>query len=207
MDQGLVPAKAVFEQKGPNAGRILRGVLRHAHPLSPRDNPLVMCAFAESWFAAQIIGKLNSGHKLKNNICISCHLPPILDAKRNEALKARRQIMSADPNRKIILSKTMKQPWIHLMELKNGKKVPIDFPVDDARLIDPPATLAKLELEGRDTFTPKMFLPMAVRSKIKSGIVKAEPTRAHGADGDDSNDDDDDDDNTGDGANMQWADS
>ena len=204
VDQGLIPAKSVFTQKGSDAGQIIRGILRHAHPLAPRDNSTVVCAFTESWFAGQINGKLNSGLKLKNNIRISSHLPPILDQKRNEALKARRQIMSADPSRKIILHKMVKSPWIKLLELKNGKKTPIDWPVDDARLINPARTLAKLELEGRDTFTPKMFLPPALRSKIKSGVVKAMPSRGGGDDDDD--DDDDDDEEAGDDSAMQWGD-
>ena len=60
----------------------------------------------------------------------------------------------ADPTRKIILHKMVKDPWIKLVELESRKKTAIDSPVDDARLVHPAKTLAKLELEGRATFTP-----------------------------------------------------
>ena len=58
VDQGLVPAHKLFVMKGDDKGRILRGVLRHAHPLGNRDNATVVVAFLESWFVAQINNKL-----------------------------------------------------------------------------------------------------------------------------------------------------
>ena len=49
VEQGLLPAKRVFVQgSGPEKGRILRGVVRHAHPLGGKDNGTVVIAFLES---------------------------------------------------------------------------------------------------------------------------------------------------------------
>ena len=195
VEQGLLPAKRVFVQgSGPEKGRILRGVVRHAHPLGGKDNGTVVIAFLESWFAGQVNFRLNSGKKLKGGIRVVMHMPPILDALRNEALKARRQMPTADANRKIHLHKSLRRPWIQLVEARNGKKEPIDFPVDDSRLVNPSLTLAKMEKEGRDIFTPKMFLAPSIRDKIPPGVVKAKPIRAVAdkADEDDDLIDDDD---------------
>ena len=89
-------------------------------------------------------------------------------------------MLTADPSRKINLKKLLRQPWIQLVETKDGRKKTIPFPVDDKRLVNPALTLAKLEVEGKDTFTPKAFLPAEQQRRIGSGIV-----------GDDDDNDDD----------------
>ena len=82
VDQGLVPAKKVFFSgpKTDGRDRILRGVLRHCHPLGSKDNCSVVIAFLESWLVGQINKKLTDGKRLKDGIRIIPHLPPILDA-------------------------------------------------------------------------------------------------------------------------------
>ena len=116
VDQGLVKNNKVFVERGDDKGRILSGVLRHCHPVGNRDNGTVVVAFLESWFVSQINSKLNSGKKLKDGVRISQHMPPIIDALRNEALKARRDMIAADSNRKIIVKKLLRKPWIRLVQ-------------------------------------------------------------------------------------------
>ena len=118
----------------------------------------MVVAFVESWFVSHINQKLTAGKKLTGGIRVTPHLPPILDALRNEALKSRRALLHADPNRKIVLKRLNRKPWIELVETVNGRKKSIPFNVDDKRLINPALTLAKMEMEGKDTFTPKMLL-------------------------------------------------
>ena len=175
VDQKLVPAAKLFVLKGDDKGRILRGVLRHAHPLGNRDNASVVVAFLESWFAAQINSKLIAGKKLTGGICIVQHMPPIIDALRNGALKARRAELAKNRGRKIVMKTSLKAPWIRLEEVKDGKATPIEFEVDDHRLINPPLTLAKMEQEDKDNFVLKDFLPAAEKALIRPGTVRVNP--------------------------------
>ena len=172
VDQGLVAPSKLFVLKGENKGRILRGVLRHAHPLGARDNCSVVVAFLESWFVSSILGKLSNGKRLKDGIRISQHMPPILDALRNEALKARRAMLATDRNRKLVVKTTIKAPWIRLVEAKGGRKEEVEFEVDDGRLVYPALTLAQLEREDKDTFVQKAFLPPAERDNVRPGVIK-----------------------------------
>ena len=114
---------------------------------------------------------------MKDGIRVIPHVPPIIDALRNEALKSRSEMRAEDPNRKIIMSKMLKAPWIKLIEVRGGRKVAIDFPVEDKRLVKPAVTLAKLELKGKDSFTPKPLLPASEQALIGDAIVKAKPDR------------------------------
>ena len=173
VDQGLVSAKKLFVGgAGDNRGRIQRGVLRHCHPLGNKDNGSVVVAFLESWFVSHINQKLTAGKKLTGGIRITPHLPPIIDSLRNEALKSRRTMLQADPNRKIVLKRLNRKPWIELVETVNGRKKAIPFDVDDKRLVNPALTLAKLELEGKDTFTPKMLLPADEKRAYGPGVYR-----------------------------------
>ena len=182
VDQGLLPAKKVFVAgpKTDGRDRILRGVLRHCHPLGSKDNCSVVVAFLESWLVGQIHKKLTDGKRLKDNIRIIPHLPPILDALRNGALQSRRQLITATPGRKIIMKRLLRRPWIQLVETKDGRKKPIEFSVDDDRLVNPALTLARLEIEGKDPFTPKALLPADQQRLIRPGVV-----RPHNDDDDD----------------------
>ena len=192
VDQGLLPAKRLFVcGNGPEKGRLLRGVVRHIHPLGAKDNASVVVAFLESWMAGLINQKLNGGKRLTNGVRIIPHAPPIIDALRNAALKHRSTVRAAEPNRKIIMSKTIKAPWVQLLEVKNGRKTAIDFPVDDRRLVKPAVTLAKLELKGRDSFTPKSLLSADEQALCGEGIVKAKPAKRDDDDEDDDEDIDD----------------
>ena len=172
VDQGLVSAKRLFHSAGENKGRIIRGVLRHCHPLGTRDNGSIVVAFLESWFVAHINQKLTAGKKLKDGLRITPHMPPILDALRNEALRARRALLQADPSRKIVLKRNMRKPWIELIETKDGRKKAIEFAVDDKRLVNPALTLAKMEMEGKDTFTPKVLLSAEEKRAYGPGVYR-----------------------------------
>ena len=174
VDQGLVSFDRVFGPKVNGRDRILTGVLRHCHPLGSRDNCSVVVAFLESWLAGHINKRLAAGKKLKDGVRITPHLPPIIDALRNAALKYRRDELSVNPNRKLVMKTLLRQPWIQLVEVKNGKKVPIDFDVDDRRLLNPAVTLAKLEVLGK-AFKPKAFLSDEERRHNQGGTVKAKP--------------------------------
>ena len=90
VDQGLIAAVKIFVLKGDQKGRILRGVICHAHPLGAKDNCSVVVAFLESWFVATILGKIANGKKLTNGIRICQHMPPILDACNKIANKISR---------------------------------------------------------------------------------------------------------------------
>ena len=171
VDQGLVAAVKVFVLKGDQKGSILRGVLRHAHPLGTKDNCSVVVAFLESWFVASILGKIANGKKLTNGIRICQHVPPIIDALKNEALKSRKAKLAANRQRKIIVKTTEKAPWVQMMEVKDGKKEVIEFEVDDSRLIYPALTLAKLERDDKG-FVQKAFLPVDEREAIQPGVVR-----------------------------------
>lgn len=171
VDQGLVPAKKLFYQAGAEKGAIIRGVLRHAHPLGSRDNGNVVVAFLESWFASSILNKIVNGKKLSGGIRICQHMPPIIEALKNEALKARKAFLAADRNRKIMLKSTLRSPWIRLVETKDGRKTEIEFEVEDGRLTNPPLTLAKLEQTDK-TFVLMQFLPPSERAVITKGTVK-----------------------------------
>ena len=171
VDQGLVPAKKLFVPKGEDKGSILRGVLRHAHPLGSKDNCTVVVAFLESWFAASINTKLVNGKKLTGGIRVCQHMPLILDALQNEALKARRSFLAADRGRKIILKSTLKAPWIQLIESKDGAKTELAFEVEDSRLANPPLTLAKLEREDKQ-FIQLPFLSREQKAAIPKATIK-----------------------------------
>ena len=171
VDQGLVPAKKLFVQSGSEKGTIIRGVLRHAHPLGSKDNCTVVVAFLESWFASSINAKIANGKKLSGGYCITQHMPPIIDALRNEALKSRRALLAADKNRKIILKTTLKAPWIQLIEVKDGRKTELSFEVEDSRLANPALTLAKLETQEK-AFVQLAFLPRSEKGAINKATVK-----------------------------------
>ena len=172
VDQGLVPQKKLFHIKGDEKGRILRGVLRHCHPLGSKDNSSVIVAFLESWFVATIVNKLAHGKRLKDGIRINQHVPPIIEALRNEALKARRALLAADRSRKLVVKTTIKAPWIRLVEVTGGRKKEVEFEVEDGRLVFPALTLARIERDDKDGFVQMAFLPPAEREAIRPGIVK-----------------------------------
>lgn len=171
VDQGLVPAKKLFYQGGAEKGALIRGVLRHVHPLGSKDNGNVVVAFLESWFAASILNKIVNGKKLTGGVRICQHMPPIIEALKNEALKARKAFLTADRNRKIMLKTTLRSPWIRLVETKDGQKSEITFDVEDGRLANPPLTLAKLEQTDK-SFMLMQFLPPSERAAISKGTVK-----------------------------------
>ena len=98
-------------------------------------------------------------------IRIHIHLPPIIDALHNAALKARRELLEKakkeGKNRKLHCNVTLSPPWVQLVEMtESGVKVPIPFVVEDGRLADPANTLATLSLRerGRENFKPFKFL-------------------------------------------------
>ena len=111
-------------------------------------------------------------------IRIHVHLPPILDALHNAALKARREELEKakreGKSRKIHCNITLSPPWIQLVEItEGGAKTPIPFEVEDGRLADPADTLATLALRdrGRDSFKPFKFLSEAEKKAIPRNVM------------------------------------
>ena len=65
-------------------------------------------------------------------IRIFSHLPLILDQLRNEALRERKAMKEASGGtRRIILSDSLRWPWISLIEKDDDAKTPVPFKVED----------------------------------------------------------------------------
>jgi hypothetical protein len=176
----IVTAAKVFHQSGSNKGKELRGILRDAYPLQQQDNAAVVVAFTESWFANQIKMRIKGkGLNLEAGVKVHPHYPPIIDALKNEAMKERRRLMDIDGSRKIICATPMKRPWVQLIEVVEGRRTSLPFPVDDGRLGDPTATLARLALEGRE-FKLLKYCTATERASIpKNVIVEATPMQSN----------------------------
>ena len=111
-------------------------------------------------------------------IRIFIHLPPIIDALHNAALKARRELMEKAKKegriRKIHCNVSLSSPWVQLVEIMDsGAKVPIPYVVEDGRLADPADTMATLALRGRgkESFKPFKFLSEAEKKAIPRNIA------------------------------------
>lgn len=105
-------------------------------------------------------------------IRIFSHLPLILDQLRNEALRERKAIKEASGGiRRIILSDSLRWPWISLIEKDDDVKTPIPFKVEDNRLVDPARTLARLHLSGIREFTTLGNLTDEARKEVGGPAV------------------------------------
>ena len=172
-------AEDVLFVKNEQGRKELRRIVRDAHPLGNRDNATIVIAFTESWVANDIKEIIRKGgrnlvltsKKTRNKtetIKINAHFPAIIECLRNEALKARRDLISAgDGNTKYVCNDSMKHPWIQLYEIKGEVKKATPFPVEDGRLADPARTLALYAVHGGD-FKPYRILTPDEKKTFKS---------------------------------------
>jgi hypothetical protein len=178
VDTKLVHASKVFHQAGPNKGKEIRGILRDAHPLSQKNGSPVVVAFTESWFANQIKDKLRDTKTLVlGDLKIYPHYPVIIDCLKNEALRERRKMLSAQlPGgaRKIVCHTSMTKPWVRLMDIQddeNKTRTPVSFRLDDGRLANPARTFAVIALEGRPKFSALKHLSEEQRNAVPKDVM------------------------------------
>ena len=180
VDTCVVKEEDVLD-KAPDGKLLMRGIVSDIHPLAQRNGATIVIAFNEAWFANQIkeTVRKSQGLKLKKGreeIRICAHLPPILEALHNEALRARRTMLetarTAGSPRKIHCNVKTDSPWIQLIEVVGGEKRPLPFLVEDGRLADPANAMAVLELSGQK-FTPYKFLSEKAKKKIPKNILRA----------------------------------
>ena len=157
---------------------LIRAVISNVHPLSGRNNAAVVIAFNEASFAQQIKEMVRKDRGLSmGRIRIHIHLPPILDALHNAALKARKEMLEKSKaegrNRRIHCNVTLSHPWVHLVEASDsGFKMPIPFMVEDGRLADPANTLALMAIKGdTQSFKPYKYLTEEVKADIYKNVV------------------------------------
>ena len=166
---------------------LIRGIISNFHPLTGQNNAAIVVAFNEASFAQQIkeTVRQNRGINL-GDIRIHVHLPPILDALHNEALRSRAATLDAARKagapRKIHCKISLSPPWISLVEVDSvGFKKSIPFKVEDGRLVDPAETMAKIALK-KGKFRPYKFLsdqekrdiPKDVLTKVSDAAVPME---------------------------------
>ena len=114
------------------------------------------------------------------------HLPPIVDARHNAFLLARKEMLDEARKqgspRKIHCNVTLSPPWVQLIEVKpQGGKVPIPVKVEDGRLRDLAESLAILALNGQK-FLPYKFLTPAQKADIPKNVMcPATPLPVHDA--------------------------
>ena len=156
--------------------KLMRGIISDLHPLGNKSNSAIVIAFNEASFAHQIreTVRKNVGLKL-GKIKVLLHLPPILDCKHNAALLARKEMLEEARRlgqpRKVHCNVTLSPPWIQLVEVKpQGGKGPIQFVVEDGRLVDPADTLATLALRG-EKFVPFKILTPAQKAEVMRNVM------------------------------------
>ena len=181
-----VMAEDVLFAKNENGKKELRRIVRDAHPLGNRDNATIVIAFTESWVANDIKETIRKGGKnlaLMNKktrnktetIKINAHFPAIIECLRNEALKVRRDLISAgDGSIRYIVNDSLKHPWILLFKIEGEVKKAIPFSVEDGRLADPARTLAIYAISGGD-FKPYRMLGTEEKKHILSNILTSVP--------------------------------
>lgn len=172
VDTHVVEEEVLFENR--NGKKTLRDVVRDMHPLSQKDKntvvgPTIVIAFTQSMLANDIkeVVRKDAGLQLTKQkrgreaevIRITSHLPPILEALRNECLRERRSLISASGGTtRYICDESLRWPWISLVKVDGDKKIPLSFKVEDPRLADPARALAYDHLHGIRKFTPHFVL-------------------------------------------------
>ena len=182
-----VMAEDVLFAKNANGKKELRRIVRDAHPLGNRDNATIVVAFTESWVANDIketvrkggnnllLTKTKTRSQRTETIKINGHSVPILDCLRNEALKARRALISAgDGKKRYICNDSLKHPWVALYEIEGESKKQIPFVVEDGRLADPARTLAIYAINGGE-FKPYRLLTEDEKKGIATNILTTVP--------------------------------
>ena len=181
-----IMAEEVLFAKNSNGKKELRRIVRDAHPLGNRDNATVVIAFTESWVANDIKETVRKGQglvlqrKITRNkteiIKVNAHYPAIIECLRNEALKARRALITAgDGTKRYICNDSMKFPWVRLYEIEGETRKAIPFAVEDGRLADPARTLAIYAVSGGE-FKPYRMLSNDEKKNIVTNIPTTVPT-------------------------------
>ena len=172
VDTHVVEEDVLFENR--NGKKVLREVIRDMHPLSQKDKnavvgPTIIIAFTQSMLANDIketvrkdagiqMTKQKRGREAEV-IRIGSHLPPILEALRNECLRERRSLIAASGGTtRYVCDESLRWPWISLVKVEGDKKTPISFKVEDPRLANPARALAVDHLQGIRKFTPYFVL-------------------------------------------------
>ena len=190
VQRALVDTKVMAEDilfaKNENGKKELRRIVRDAHPLGNRDNATIVIAFTESWVANDIKETIRKGgkqlaltsKKTRNKteiIKINAHFPAIIECLRNEALKARRDLITAgDGSIRYIVNDSHKHPWILLYKIEGEVKKAIPFPVEDGRLADPARTLAIYAIRGGE-FKPYRMLSAEEKNIILPNVLTTVP--------------------------------
>ena len=156
--------------------KLIRGIISDLHPLGKMNNSAIVVAFVEASFAHQIRETVRKNIGLSmGKIKVLIHLPPILDALHNAALLARKEMLDEAKRigqpRKIHCNVSMVEPWVQLVEMKDGEKEPIPFRVQDGRLWNPADTMAVLALTNKK-FVPFKLLPNAEKAAIRQGVMR-----------------------------------
>jgi hypothetical protein len=85
-------------------------------------------------------------------------------------MKERRRLIELDDSRKVICATPMRKPWVQLIEIVEGRRTPLPFPVEDGRLANPTETLARLALDGRE-FKPFKYVSATEKASIPRNVV------------------------------------
>ena len=167
--------------KNANGSKALRRIVRDAHPLGRTNNSTIIVAFTESWIANDVKERVRKGEGLEMTktrrgkepevVKIYSHLPTIIDCLRNEALRARKDLKAKSGGKKYVCNESFKQPWISLYEIVGERKIPVPFPVEDRRLIDPARTLAIYAVGKVKEFKPFRLLPQDEKDGITASIA------------------------------------
>ena len=197
VDTGVVAEEILFDQRGGKA--VLREVVRDMHPLSQKDKnntvgPTIVIALTQSSLANDIketvrkdvgltLTKPKRGRE-NETIRITSHLPPILEAKRNECLRERcKMIAASGGTKRFICEESFRFPWISLLAVDGDKKTAIPFEVEDPRLADPARQLAFDHLRGIRKFTPYFILSPPAKAALGGPVMikVPPPTNTAGA--------------------------
>ena len=180
VETGIVDEDILFEKR--NGKMVLRDVIRDMHPLAQKDKsptvgPTIIIAFTQSMLANDVkeAVRKDAGLTLTNakrgreheTIRITSHLPPILEALRNECLRERRNMITASGGTKrYICDESIKYPWISLLAVEGERKTAIPFKVEDPRLAHPARSLAFDHLRGIRKFTPFFVLTASEKAAL-----------------------------------------
>ena len=155
---------------------LIRGIISNVHPLGSKNNSAIVVAFNEASFAHQIKDAVRQNRNLRmGDIKIHAHLPPILDALHNEALKSRaiqlEDARKAGAPKKIHCNISLTAPWVSLIEVDgSGGKKRIPFTVEDGRLVEPAKSMAILALLKKK-FKPFKFLSEDEKKEIPQNVL------------------------------------
>ena len=189
VERSLIDTKIMEENvliaKNENGKKELRRIVRDAHPLGNRDNATIVIAFTESWVANDIKETVRKGQGLAltrkvtrnktETIKINAHYPAIIECLRNEALKARRALITAgDGSKRYICNDSLKFPWVTLYEIEGETRKAIPFAVEDGRLADPARTLAIYAISGGE-FKPYRMLSADEKKNIVTNVLTTVP--------------------------------